>query len=97
MNKYAKIFAYELTNRLIYEGGFNQSKIQMSAFHKYAPDSYKVTVLSYIDECVSWYTWEELGKWVVCKLGKRFHVKLLGHAHWFMSTRISQLKNHYIS
>ena len=29
-------------------------------------------------------------------LGKIFHVKLLGYAHWFMSIRISQLKDHYI-
>ena len=30
-------------------------------------------------------------------LGKIFHVKLLEFAHWFMSIRISQLKDHYIS
>ena len=30
-------------------------------------------------------------------LGKRFHVNFLGFAHWFMSIRISQLKDHSIS
>ena len=30
-------------------------------------------------------------------LGKRFHVNFLGLAHWFMSIRISQLKDHSIS
>ena len=30
-------------------------------------------------------------------LGKRFHVKLLRYAHWFMSIRISQMKYHSIS
>ena len=30
-------------------------------------------------------------------LGKRFHVKLLGYAHWFMSIIISQIKDHSIS
>ena len=30
-------------------------------------------------------------------LGNIFHVKLLQFAHWFMSIRISQLKDHYIS
>ena len=30
-------------------------------------------------------------------LGKRFHVKFLGYAHWFMSIRISQIKDHSIS
>ena len=30
-------------------------------------------------------------------LGKRFHVNLLGYAHWFMSILISQMKDHSIS
>ena len=30
-------------------------------------------------------------------LGNRSHVKFLGYAHWFMSIRISQMKNHSIS
>ena len=30
-------------------------------------------------------------------LGKIFHVNFLGYAHWFMSIRISQIKDHYIS
>ena len=30
-------------------------------------------------------------------LGNIFHVKLLEFAHWFMSIRISQPKDHYIS
>ena len=30
-------------------------------------------------------------------MGKIFHVKFLGYAHWFMSMRISQLKDHSIS
>ena len=30
-------------------------------------------------------------------VGKRFHVNFLGYAYWFMSTSISQIKNHYIS
>ena len=29
-------------------------------------------------------------------LGNRFHVKFLGYAHWFMSIRISHMKNHSI-
>ena len=53
--------------------------------------------LSYVDDFVYWYTNEDLKKWFVDTLGKRFHVKFLGFAHWFMSIRISQLKNHSIS
>ena len=29
--------------------------------------------------------------------GKRFHVNLLGYAHWFMSIKSSQMKDHSIS
>ena len=30
-------------------------------------------------------------------LGKRFHMKFLGYSYWFMSIRISQLRDYYIS
>ena len=63
----------------------------MSIYYKYAPDGYKVVVLSYVDDYVYWYTNEDIGKWFVHNLGKIFHVNLLGYAHWFMSIRISQL------
>ena len=69
----------------------------MSIYYKYAPDGYKIVVLSYVDDCVYWYTNEDLGKWFIDTLGKRFHVNILGFAHWFMSIIISQLKDHYIS
>ena len=69
----------------------------MSIYYKYAPDGYKIVVLSYVDDCVYWYTNEYIGKWFVDTLGKRFHVNFLGFSHWFMSIRISQLKDHSIS
>ena len=69
----------------------------MSIYYKYAPDGSKIVVLSYVDDCVYWYTHEDLGKWFVDTLGKRFHVNFLGFAHWFMSIKISLLKDHYIS
>ena len=73
-----------------------QSQCQMSIYYKYAPDGSKIVVLSYVDDCVYWYTNEDPGKWFVDTLGNRFHVKFLGFAHWFMSIRISQLKDHSI-
>ena len=39
----------------------------------------------------------DLVKWFVDNLGKSFHVNFLGYAHWFMSIRISQMKDHSIS
>ena len=69
----------------------------MSIYYNYALDGSKIVVLSYVDDCVYWYTNEDLGKWFVDTLGKRFHVNFLGYAHWVMSIRIPQMKDHYIS
>ena len=96
MTNSGKLFADELTEWLI-EEGFMQSQFQMSIYYNHAPDGSKIVVLSYVDDCVYWYTNEDLRNWFVDTLGKRFHVNLLGFAHWFMSIRISQLKDHSIS
>ena len=69
----------------------------MSIHYNYVPDGYKLLLLSYVDDCVFWYTYEELGKWFVDTVGKRFHVNFLGYAHCFMSIRISQPKDYFIS
>ena len=57
----------------------------------------KDVVLYYVDDCVYWYIYEDIGKWFLGTKGKIFHVKLLGYKHWFMSIRISQMKDHSIS
>ena len=54
-------------------------------------------MLSYIDDFVYWYTYEELGKWFVDTLIKRLHVNFLGNEHWFISIRISQLEDYCIT
>ena len=69
----------------------------MSIYYNYAPDGTQIYVLSYVYDCVYWYTSEDLGKYFVHTLGKIFHVNLLGYAHWFMSIIISQMKDHSIS
>ena len=96
MTNSGKLFSDELTDWLI-EEGFIQSQCQMSIYYKYALDGSKIVVLYYVDDYVYWYTNEDLGKWFVDTLGKRFHVDFLGFAHWFMSIIISQLKDHSIS
>ena len=69
----------------------------MSIYYNYAPDGSKIVVLHYVDDCAYWYTNEALGKWFVDNLGKRFYVDFLRYAHWYMSIRISQMKDHSIS
>ena len=96
MKKSGKMFADELIEWLM-EERFIQSQCQMSIYYKYAPDGSKIVVLSYVDDCVYWYTNEYLGKWFFGTLEKRFHVNFLGYAPWFMSIRISQFKDNSIS
>ena len=96
MTNPGKLFAYELTEWLL-EAVFIQSKCKMSIYCKYAQYGTKKIVLSYVYDCVYWYTSEASGKWFVDNLGKIFHVKFLGYSHWFMSIKISQMKGHSIS
>ena len=69
----------------------------MSIYYKYAPDGSKIIVLSYVDDCVYWYTSEALGKWFMDTLGKIFHVEIFVYAHWFMSIRVYHLKGYSVS
>ena len=69
----------------------------MSIYYKYAPDGYKLVVLSFVNDSLYWYIYEEIGKWFVDTLENIFHMIFLGYTHFFMSIRISQLKDHSIS
>ena len=64
MTNSGKLFADDLTEQLL-ESGFIQSQCQMSIYYKYPPVGSKIVVLSYVDDCVYWYTSEALGKWFV--------------------------------
>ena len=69
MNKSGKLFSDKLTEWLI-ESCFIQYQCQMSIYYKYAPDGSKKFVLSYVYDCVYWYTSESIVKWFVDTLGK---------------------------
>ena len=56
----------------------------MSIYYKYAPYVTKTVVLSYVDDCVYWYTSEALGKWFVDSLGNILQVNFLVYANLFM-------------
>ena len=96
MTNFGKFFADELTEWLL-EAGFIQSQCQMSIYYKYTLYGTRIVVLSYVDDCVYWYTSEAIGKWFVDTSGKRFHVNFLGYVHWFIPIRITQMKDHSIS
>ena len=87
MTNSGKLFADELTEWLL-EAGFIQSQFQMSIYYKYTTDGTNFFFLSYVNYRVYWCTSEDIGKWFVDTLGKRFHVNFLGYVHCFMSIRI---------
>ena len=68
----------------------------MPIYYKYAPYGTKFVVFYYVGGCVYWYTSEAFGKCFLDTLGNIFHVKFSGYAHWFISIRISQMKDHSI-
>ena len=96
MKNYGKLFSNELIEWLL-EAAFIQSQCQMSIYYNYALYGTKIVVLYYVYDCFYWYNSRAIGKWLVYNLGKRFHVIFLGYAHWFMSIRIFQMKDRYIS
>ena len=96
MTNSGNLFSYELTEQLL-EAGFIQYQCQISIYYKYAPYRTKIVVISYVDEFVYLYTSEAIGKWFLDTLAKIFHANFLGYAHWFMSIRISLMRDHSIS
>ena len=82
MNSSGKLFHDEETELLL-DAGFIQSQFQISIYYKSALDG-KNVVLSYVDDCVYWYTSEAIVIWFLDNLWNRFHVTFLGYAHWFM-------------
>ena len=55
MTNSGKLFSYDLTEWLP-EVVLIESQCQISIYYKYAPDGSKIVVLSYVDDCVYWYT-----------------------------------------
>ena len=50
----------------------------MSIYYKYAPDGSKIVVLSYVDDCVYWYSNEAIWKMVCGYLSQDIPCELLG-------------------
>ena len=59
--------------------------------------SRKIDVLSYVDDCVYWYTYEYFERWFVDTLGNILHVNYFVYVHWFILIRMYHMKYHSIS
>ena len=60
MTNSGKLISDEFTEWLL-EAGFIQYQCRMSIYYKYAPNGTKFVALSYVDDCVYWYTSVSLG------------------------------------
>ena len=58
MTNSGNLFAYEIINWMIDESGLKQSQCQISIYYRYATDRSNLVVLSYVDDCVYFYTSE---------------------------------------
>ena len=62
MNNDVKRFADDITNWLIDIEGLKQPQFQIYIYYKYTTYGSNILVLSYVDDYVFWYTYEEPGK-----------------------------------
>ena len=61
MTKFGKLFAGEFIEWLL-EASFIQSQYHMSIYYNNEPDGTNIVVIYYVDDCVYWYEYENLGK-----------------------------------
>ena len=58
MTNYGQLFSDDITNLMIDVSGFKKSQFQISIYYKYTPGESNLVVLSYVDDCVFWFTYE---------------------------------------
>ena len=78
------------------EIGFKEGNCVKCFFVKEFPDGTKLFLLNYVDDMLYYGTNPSRVQEFEEQLGKRFHLELLGQAHWYLGTRIQQLANHDI-
>ena len=66
MTNSGELFSDDLSEWLL-EAGFIRYQCQIYIYYKYAPYGTKIVILSYVDYCVYWYTYEALGNglWIL--------------------------------
>jgi hypothetical protein len=78
------------------EIGFKEGACVKCSFIKEFPDGSRIYVLNYVDDMLYHSTDAAKLQAFERQLGKRFHLELLGNAHWYLGSKINQLKNYDI-
>ena len=84
---------YQELQEFLLENGFQQSKVIACYFWKVYPDDSTVYLLDYVDDCLYYGTKEFTLKQFEAEISARFDLTLMGQAHWYLSTRITQHAN----
>jgi len=74
------------------EIGFKEWGCVKCSFIKEFSDGNKIFLLNYVDDMLYHGTSIERVQAFEQQLGERFHLELLGNAHWYLGSRINQLK-----
>jgi hypothetical protein len=75
------------------EIGFKEGGCVKCSFIKEFADDSKIYLLNYVDDMLYHGTDAVKVQEFETQLGKRFQLELLGNAHWYLGSRINQLKN----
>jgi len=84
-----KTWYVELQEWLLSQG-FQQSSIIKCLFWKTFPDGSVIKMLDYVDDLLYFGTSLDTLKAFEEAISKRFDLTLMGQAHWYLATRISQ-------
>jgi hypothetical protein len=91
-----KYWYLDLTEYLL-EIGFRASECMRCLFIRaYPDDGIYLYVLNYVDDMLYYCKDSTKTKEFEEKLRARFHLELMGQAHWYLGTRINQLSNYDI-
>jgi hypothetical protein len=75
------------------EIGFTEGDCVKCSFIKVFADGSKLFLLNYVDDMLYYGTSLSKLQDFEKQLGERFQLELLGNAHWYLGSRINQLKN----
>ncbi len=84
---------YQELQEFLIQMGFTQSTVVRCLFHKKFSDGSQIMLLDYVDDLIYFGTKDATVKQFEEQLSARFELELMGQAHWYLSTCITQLAN----
>jgi len=76
--------------------GFTQSTVIRCLFYQKYSDGSVIFILNYVDDMLYYETSDQTLLAFKAKLSERFNLELKGQAHWYLTTRITQLASYDI-